>query len=349
MGSLMLARNLFNIFSFPSENPFPELVTTFMGRDAISLAISYLELGHHDTVLLPSYICLEALKPFLGRTHVEYYEPGPKLAVDPDEIREKCDQHDVKMMMLINYFGFLQPYRKEIKKLCTDRGIVLMEDCAHSLLTEGSGETGDLSIYSIAKILPLPDGGGLKINKGGISVGPHYYPKIYSNILSSLIIFKSMLRIRADIFSRAWYTSRKKNNRRSGNSLTKIRRYLPISSFSCKGLGRLSFLDIVERRRRDFEFWLDMTRRSSQFAPLYNHIPVGVCPLGFPVKVENRDFVKARFQKEAIYLKTHWQLPRTVGREFVDSRRLSAKMLTLPVYPDLDRRGRETIQKLVLS
>src|SRR2546428_517601 len=101
-------------------NPFPGVIGTFMGRDAFALAASLLDLGANDTVLLPAYLCREVLKPFLGRTRVEFYDLRSDLTVDPEEIRLKLGQARIKMMMIINYFGFLQPYRKEIKKICVD-------------------------------------------------------------------------------------------------------------------------------------------------------------------------------------------------------------------------------------
>jgi len=111
-----------------------------------------------DTVLLPAYLCHEVLRPFLGKTKVRFYGIKPDLAVDPQEINEIAVKNKVRMMIIINYFGFLEPRRKEIRQICSDRGIILMEDCAHSLLTEGSGEIGDISVYSFRKIFPVPDG-----------------------------------------------------------------------------------------------------------------------------------------------------------------------------------------------
>ena len=185
-------------------NPLRNVIGTFMARDALSLASEYLGLSAEDTVLLPAYLCPEVFKPFNSRAKIQFYEIRSDLTVDPDEIRFRTDREGIKLAVLINYFGFLQPYRKEIKEICADRGVLLLEDCAHSLLTEGSGDTGDFSVYSFRKILPVPDGGGLRINiKGERLITPKFYPRFYSDILSLLIIAKISLNVRSHMLSRA--------------------------------------------------------------------------------------------------------------------------------------------------
>lgn len=343
-----LRGNIGKMLLLPKANPFPEVIGTFMGRDALSLAVSLLDLGANDTVLLPAYLCREVLKPFLGKTRVEFYDIKPDLTVDPEEIKPKLDRNKVKMLMIINYFGFLQPYRKEVKQICEDKGAVLIEDCAHSLLTEGSGDIGDIAIYSFRKILPLPDGGGLKINGREKPVCLNFYPKIYSNILSLLASLKSLANVRSETLSRAGLSSQKKNFIPSSSQGNKGGRILPLSSFAYNGMGNISFPEIIERRRNDYQFWLRITKGSDRFMPIFDNLPSGVCPLGFPVKVKGRDLLLGRLQKEGIFLKVYWHLHPVVAETFVTSRELASQVCTLPVYPELGQREREGIEELLL-
>jgi perosamine synthetase len=340
-------KNFYYMFRAPEKYPFPGVIGTFMGRDAITLAVSFLGLGRSDTVLLPAYTCLEAIKPFLRTTKVVYYELGPTLAADPEDIRRKCDQHRVKMVMIINYFGFLQPGRQAIKRTCADRGIILMEDCAHSLLTEGSGETGDLTIYSYAKILPVPDGGGLGIKKGADSFRPHFSLRAFSNFLSALVIIKSAMNVRINVLSRAWLTSHKKGPERRESCHLGNPRIFPMSFFSRNAIGNSSFPEVIEKRRRDYIYWQDLSKKTDQWKPLYRDLPPGVCPLGFPIVTTRRDQMKERLSAESIHLKTHWHLPDSVSAEFVASHSLSSQTLTLPVYPDLGPRVKRAFQRMV--
>jgi perosamine synthetase len=341
--------NLQKMVKVAKSDPFPGVIGTFMGRDALALAVSCLDLKPNDTVLLPAYLCREVLRPFLGKTKVIFYDIQPDLTVDPEEIRLKLSDAAIRMMLIINYFGFLQPYREEIRAICKERGVLLMEDCAHSLLTEGSGETGDLSIYSFRKIISVPDGGGLKINPGGRGVAAAFYPKIFANVLSVLITLKSLLKVRGATFSRAGLADRTGERAPSGKAAKKNRRILPLSSFAYNGMGNTSFRDVIDWRRRDYLYWQELAERTHRFVPAFRNLLPGVCPLGFPVLIKDRDSVKLRLLEKGIMLRIHWHLPDEVGSDFVHSHNLSRQTITLPVYPELSDRERAEIEGLFAS
>jgi hypothetical protein len=326
---------------------FPGVMGTFMGRDALALATSYLGLGATDTVLLPIYTCQEVIKSFVSTTRVVFYDVRPDLTIDPDEIRAKLKDQRVKMLMVTNYFGFLQPYRTELRKICDDREICLIEDCAHSLLTTGSGDTGDLSIYSFRKILPVPDGGGLRVNGQGTPPTPRFYPELYSNAISVFIMAKSLLNIRTKMFSRAGLTSHATKVLSNQTHLKSDERTLPLSHFTRQRMAEMSFPDVVKRRRSDFEFWQEVTRRNDFLVPVFSNLPSEVCPVGFPVRIKERNLVELRARQKGIPLSVHWRLDEALGRECSTSHALSAEMLTLPVYPELGARTREVLAGIV--
>ena len=334
------------MFRSPNANPFPRVIGTFMGRDALSLLVSTLDLGFNDTVLLPAYLCREVLKPFLEKTNVQFHDLSPDLVVDPREIADRLGRDSFRLVYIINYFGFLQPYRNEIKRICADRGVVLVEDCAHSLLTEGSGQTGDIVIYSFRKTLPLPDGGGIGMNMNK-EVTTNFYPKIYSNILSVLSLAKSLLKFRSETLSRSGISHRSETLLKSTRPANKKAiRILPMSSFADSRLRNISYDGIIEARRRDFQFWQELAKRTDMFRPIFANLPSGVCPLGFPAIVHDRDALKLYLHMEGVHLKIHWHLPTAVGKDFVNSHKLSTQMCTLPIYPELGSRERNAFQKL---
>jgi len=313
------------------------------------LASSYLELSATDTVLMPAYSCKEVVRPFLKRTQVEFYDVRPDLTIDPEELKRKLEVNKVKALLVINYFGFLQPFRSEIKQLCFENGVVLIEDCAHSLLTVGSGETGDFAVYSFRKTLPVPDGGGLKLNTNGKPISASFYPTICSNALSTLILAKSKLRVRSQFFSRAGLTTGNGDLSQETVPPTGEDRILPLSSFARAGLARAPFEDIFLRKRKDFEFWLELCRTSGLATPIFADLPAGVCPLGFPIKVQDRDSMISSARRRGIDLMVHWRLPAKLGSECKTSHLLSTQTLTLPIYPDLVPPQREALQSMLSS
>jgi perosamine synthetase len=318
-----------------------------MGRDALTLAVSHLNVGPGDRVLLPVYTCQEVLKSFVSHMDVVFYDVRPDLTIDPDEIRRKLNGRRVKMMLITNYFGFLQPHRNELKAICEQHDIALIEDCAHSLLTQGSGETGDLSTYSFRKILPVPDGGGLRVNYEVKPPAPQFYPRVYSDSLSVLAIVKSMLHVRTSMLSRARITSHTGKLLPDAASQKKNGRILPLSHLARKGMAELSFPEIIERRRDEFRFWWDISSKTESLVPVFNDLPPGVCPLGFPVRVKNRASLESYARRQGIPLSVHWRLDPALGSDCRTSHELSREILTLPLYPELGPKEREVLAGIV--
>src|SRR5204862_512234 len=69
-----------------------------------------------------------------------------------------------RVLYVIHYLGWPQPIL-ELRELCKERGIVLIEDCALSLLSQFNGRPlgtfGDYSVFCLYKTLPVPNGGML--------------------------------------------------------------------------------------------------------------------------------------------------------------------------------------------
>ncbi len=327
------------------KHHFQELIFTFMGRDAISFSIEFMGLTKNDRVLLPAYLCPEVLYPFAKRIQVRFYDIIPTAELNIDEIKKKIIEYNIKALFIIHYFGFAQKNMEKIKELCIKHNVYLIEDCAQSMLSEGCGNYGDIIIYSLRKLLPLLDGGGLRVNVGTKMPQIRTYPQIFSDFLALIILFKSTFHIEEAIFSRSYINSMGKNLTKDNPVAQKI---LNISTFSRNILSNLDLTSIIEKRRRNFILWKRLLQ-NSQFLPLFHDIPEGVCPLGFPVKIDARDELIIKMMKKKIMLKVHWPLPKDISNDFRDARDLSLRILTLPVYPELDEKDIVYIYKSMES
>ncbi len=331
-----------------TNNPFNGIIKTFMGRDALKLAASAMKLCPTDVALLPSYLCVEVLKPFAARCRVEMYDVGPDTTVDPDHFEAHLIRHRPRVALFINYFGFLQPHRARIRALCEKQGVLLIEDCAHSLLTAGSGETGDWAIYSFRKILPVLDGGGLRANRSAELLQPRFHSALWVSILVALKRLKSLLKVEHQALT--W------GNLREGLSVQPETpgpariplTLLPMSPASRRRLSRLDVHEVVKRRRSDYQFWLDWSARGPGITPLTDHLPEGVCPQGFTAFVRDRERWKSRLEREGLLIRTHWRLPECVGPHFVNGRHLAAGTLTLPLYHEFTEDQRRRVNGLSL-
>ena len=162
-----------NILSGARSSVIPCLLTlpgarfTNSGRASILLALEMLGVGLADKVLVPTYHCPTMIAPIvaLGAQPVFYPIDGdgaPKL----DWIIRQQFQ-GVRAILVAHFFGLPQPLA-EIRQWCDRQGVRLIEDCAHALFgrtdDRAIGSWGDLSIASLTKFLPVPEGGCLVNN-----------------------------------------------------------------------------------------------------------------------------------------------------------------------------------------
>jgi len=137
--------------------------TTTSGRYAIALALKHIGLKSGDAVLIPAYHCEAMVVPvkWMGVRPV-FYSINADTSINLDDIRQKINSN-VKVIIVTHYFGFVQDL-KEIRDLCDQQGIRLIEDCAHAFFGADNnqqvvGKVGDYTIASSMKFLPLYEGG----------------------------------------------------------------------------------------------------------------------------------------------------------------------------------------------
>lgn len=163
-------------------------------RQAFELVISSLDFHNDQKLLLPAYIGITdregsgVYDPVLETaTPHEFYPVNERLGAIEERLYELIESGKYKALLIIHYFGFCQNRMDIIVKLCKQNDVVLIEDCAHTMLSsvaEGDlGCLGDFSFYSIHKYLAAENGGCLKINN------PKYfnvlqYPYLGRNLLT---------------------------------------------------------------------------------------------------------------------------------------------------------------------
>lgn len=137
---------------------------TTSGRAAIYQALLQLRLPPASTVLVPSYHCPTMVAPvILANLNVAYFglraDGLPKLETIDAAVASKS-----KAMIVSHYFGLAHSLA-EVRQWCDERGIALIEDCAHCYFGQAGerpvGAWGDYSTASLSKFFPVPEGGVL--------------------------------------------------------------------------------------------------------------------------------------------------------------------------------------------
>lgn len=123
------------------------------------------------TVLLPAFIGWSphegsgVFDPVdkLGLTP-RFYDLAPDLAHDPADIERACADGTVGVIVVIHYFGRVQPRLAETRAIAERHGCLLVEDLAHGWFTamQGgpAGRTGDVLTYSLHKMFAMPESVG---------------------------------------------------------------------------------------------------------------------------------------------------------------------------------------------
>jgi dTDP-4-amino-4,6-dideoxygalactose transaminase len=82
----------------------------------------------------------------------------------------------------------------------------------------------------------------------------------------------------------------------------------------------------AQRRIENYQALLEAL---SQFA-IFREMDPGVVPLGFPVRVENRDSILRALFDQQIYPPVHWPIAGIVPPMYENSHRLAQQIMTLP-------------------
>jgi len=126
-------------------------IVTPNGRMAIAVVLASLNLKSDDEVYITTTFEKPNVSSCVTSTIFNFCRPSRVLT---DKARA---------IFIIHEFGVPHPRTESLAALTKERGIPLIEDCAHTIDSRHSGktvgQTGDYTICSFAKIFPLRHGG----------------------------------------------------------------------------------------------------------------------------------------------------------------------------------------------
>jgi dTDP-4-amino-4,6-dideoxygalactose transaminase len=146
-------------------------VLTHRGRTALWHGLRALGLRRGDRALFPAYCCGAELEVLLqAGLEPVFYPVGAGAVPDRDAIASLL-RREPRALFLIHYFGLPVPLAG-IRSLARERGVLLIEDCAHALFAfeedgTGIGSHADLAVFSLPKHLPVPNGGLMVLHQDG--------------------------------------------------------------------------------------------------------------------------------------------------------------------------------------
>lgn len=148
----------------PSVSDLPNRAYTTSGRAALLAALAQLGLPAGSTVLVPTYHCPTMVAPVLVAGMVPAFFPTGADGLPLLQGVEPTAAASARAMIVAQYFGLPQSLAA-VREWCDQRGIVLIEDCAHSYFGQAGdrqiGAWGDFATASLSKFFPVAEAGVL--------------------------------------------------------------------------------------------------------------------------------------------------------------------------------------------
>jgi len=279
-------------------------------RSALSLLIRHLS---PRRVWLPSYLCSALVEAASSRA--AFYDVGSDLRSDGSWLG-RIRPGDLSVF--IDYFGVHFDARSAAGAKAA--GAWVVQDCAQGLWRRTSPPGVDFMLYSPRKFIGVPDGGILGW-KGRVELQDE---RLKNAPQAGLTLAGRASRGRRAFDhmggDRKWFRDYQKSEARQ-----------PIGPYAMSAVSRriicsYPFASRDSRKRR--ENYSVLATELKQFA-VFRSPGLGA-PLGFPIRVRNRDNVRAALFENEIYPAVHWPLDGVVPRGFSESHALSREILTLP-------------------
>jgi dTDP-4-amino-4,6-dideoxygalactose transaminase len=344
-----------------SAAPFPfsaqHRIACYRARNAIYFLFRALrEVNPSVTVLAPDYYSgNEIMAMRAAGVRIHYCPVGSDMLWDPSEVERLCRIHSPDVLYVIHYAGWPQPI-DQLADLCRRREMLLIEDCALSLLSETEdhrplGSLGQWSVFCLYKTLPVPNGALLVQNDlrieslerlllrpaGKVSVAGRMAELLVQRIRGRFNSVGAVLQAikRGMGIAAGAMDVRRANVGDIGFNLDEVD--LAMSPVSTRLLQRFDYTDI--RRRRIANYRQLLEQLDSNVRAMFPVLPQGVCPLFFPVVVPNKAEAARALRRRGVDALEFWNDPVGDGSEMSPHARFFREhVLELPIHQDLSSR-----------
>ena len=349
---------------FPLDQP--GVVLTFSGTIAVYQAFRALGLAAGSVVLCPSYNCGHEIEPLMRLgLRIHCYRVTAGLDADLEDIERRMGP-TVKALLVTHFFGFGQRL-EELRALCDRRGVFLVEDCAHALLSGNQsrdlGRVGDAAIFSMRKTLPLPNGGAVIFNNPSLALkGPLTPPPRLTTWLKAcdltrkaaadelirepsgrtLLPFAALapLMLGNELLARLHPAAGTACYDPDDEAFDFDQRIMSwgISPFSLRMLDQVQWSGVATKRRENYRHLAAALQDVEGCEVMRAEMADHTCPLFLPVLVSRRREVFRHLVQHRIHAAIWWDQKHTAvsWEEFPEAIVLKDRVLALPVHQDIE-------------
>ncbi|MEM7412288.1 MAG: hypothetical protein AAF430_18815 [Myxococcota bacterium] len=292
-------------------------------------------------VWLPAYTCdsVYGAAKQSGKT-VRYYPVSGQLGFPADDASrawlDEVGRGD--LVVSIDYFGFVP--EDDLRRRAKAQGAWILDDASQAMLSRDTGRDADFLLFSPRKYLGVPDGGVLRDLLGSGVALPALVPAPTDWWLTALGATIGRRRFDAAGGDRDWF-----------GLFQKAETDGPIGAYAMSELSRTLLhhcVDYAEVARTRCANYAQLLAALEPIA-LYPRLPEGTVPLGFPVRIPDREPVRQALFAEEIFPPVHWPIEAFVPSHFDASHALSREILTLPCDQRYDAQDMQRIIDIVTA
>ena len=352
------------------------------GRSSLIAILSAMGIKKDDEIIVQAFTCNAAINPIIsfGAKPV-FVDIKDNLNIDEGKIKEKITSK-TKAIMIQHTFGYPASI-DEIKKICEENNLYLIEDCAHALgamyKDEYCGIFGDASFFSFGrdKVISSVYGGMVVINnnnlihktlsfKESIDCPSSFWilqqllhPVLMNCIvlpLYNFIIGKALLAffVNLGILSKA--VTKNENN---GVLPEYFPQKMP-NALAVLALNQIKKIDIMNRHRKEIvQIYRQELKKKGIQIVFEESNDVEPVYLKFPVVKDDQEKVIKRMKNNNIYLNDGWLdspivPPKTLLEKVCyntgscpKAEGMAKKIISLPTHVNISNKDAEKIIKLL--
>jgi dTDP-4-amino-4,6-dideoxygalactose transaminase len=307
------------------------------------------------TVLVPDYHSgNEVLALRAAGATLHFYRIGRDMQPDLNHIEQLCKTHQPQVLYVIHYLGWPQPMAA-LTHFCRDRSMLIVEDCALSLLSSPGdqpvGSAGDWAIFCLYKTLPVPNGALLVENTLPLAALERLPLRRAgaASVLGRLAeLMVQRLRARMNSAGQALQAAKRAAGKAAGALEMKRSNVgdigfniadvdLAMSPASTRLLKRFNYDSIRQKRMANYRTLAGAV--GDAITPALPPPPDGACPLFLPILVADKPAAARALRAQGIDALEFWNHGAdAIAGESTHVRYLRSRVLGLPIHQDVSAR-----------
>lgn len=304
---------------------FKHMIYTTSGRGALALLLYKIN-PKIKKVLLPNYLCDSIIQVFKKYGYeCKFYEINRDLTPNISSI----NIDNVGVFFHMGYFGVqtngsLHDLLEDIK----EKSIIVVEDITQTLFSSYSRcRYNDYYIGSIRKWIGIPSGGLLASNEYEVHSNLQK-EDVYSSIRRDALCLKNLYLNNKEESIKIKY---RKLLAIGEKMLEDNPMAYEIDDESLTILQQWDTVSMIEKRRNNFITLHKSLQRVTNLVPVYSHIGRDVCPLFYPIYLNNRDSIQIFLSQNKIYCPVHWPVPLEVKNNMpIETKEIYDTILSIP-------------------